>query len=286
MSGGGPAGLITYGAAKYLHNKGFWKLENIESIYGCSSGACIGIILSLGYEWEWLDDYFVKRPWLKVFQTNATSLFQSIYDKGFLGEKIVYDLMAPLLHGKDLDTNITFKQLYEWNHIEIHTYTTNINTYNFEKIDMSYKTHPDLSIIKAISMTTAFPVAFKPIISGNDCYIDGGLLNNYPLNDCIQQTKCNTDEILAFKNIFILNDELVTEDSSMFDFMNILIKKMQREIDTSSKQMEVKYIVKCIVENMSSFSEWIEAMNTEESRTKIIEKGLRQAELFLSYMDK
>jgi hypothetical protein len=72
----------------------------------------------------------------------------------------------------------------------------------------------------------------------------------------------------------------------MFDFMNILIKKMQREIDTSSKQMEVKYIVKCIVENMSSFSEWIEAMNTEESRTKIIEKGLRQAELFLSYMDK
>jgi hypothetical protein len=36
MNGGGPAGLITYGAAKYLHKKGFWKLENIESIYGCS----------------------------------------------------------------------------------------------------------------------------------------------------------------------------------------------------------------------------------------------------------
>ena len=28
MSGGGPAGLITYGAAKHLHKKGFWKLEN------------------------------------------------------------------------------------------------------------------------------------------------------------------------------------------------------------------------------------------------------------------
>jgi len=285
MSGGGPAGLITYGAAKYLHKKGFWKLENIESIYGCSIGACMGIILSLGYEWDWLDDYFIKRPWSKVIQTNATSLFQSFYDKGFLGEKIVYDVMLPLLHGKDLDSTITFKQLYEWNKKEIHVYTTNINTFHFEKIDISYKTHPDMSVIKAICMTTAYPVAFKPICVGDACYIDGGLLNNYPLNDCITQTKCNTDEILAFKNIWITNDTNINEESSMFDFMNVIIRKMQREIDTESKQMDVKYTVRCIIENMTEFSDWIIAMNTEESRTSMIEKGLNHAKLFLSYMD-
>lgn len=284
MSGGGPAGLITYGAAKYLHQKGFWKLENIESIYGCSIGACMGIILSLGYEWEWLDDYFIKRPWSKVVQTNATSLFQAFYDKGFLGEKVVYDVMLPLLNGKDLNPNITFKQLYDWNKKEIHIYTTNINTFHFEKIDISYKTHPDMSIIKAICMTTAYPVAFKPICVGDACYIDGGLLNNYPLNDCITQTKCNTDEILAFKNIFITNDTIINEQSSMFDFMNIIIRKMQREIDTESKQRDVKYTVRCIIENMTDFTDWMVAINTEESRTSMIQKGLHQAELFLSYM--
>jgi len=283
MNGGGPAGLITYGAAKYLHKKGFWKLENIESIYGCSIGACMGIILSLGYEWEWLDDYFIKRDWFKVFQSNATSLFQCFYDKGFLGEKIVHDVMAPLLHGKDLDTNITFKELYEWNKKEIHVYATNINTFHFEKVDISYKTHPNMSVIKAICMTTAYPVAFKPVCDGDACYIDGGLLNNYPLNDCITQSKCNNDEVLAFKNIFIMNDTTINEKSSMLDLMNVIIRKMQREIDTESKQPDVKYTVRCMIENMTDFSDWMVAINTEESRTSMIEKGAQHAKLFLYY---
>lgn len=225
MNGGGPAGLMTYGAAKYLNKIGFWKLENIETIYGCSIGGCVGIILSLGYEWDWLDDYFIKRPWNKVIQSNTTNILQLFYDKGLLGEKIIYDLMSPLFNGKDLDPNITFKQLYEWNKKEIHIYTTNINTFHFEKIDISYKTHPDLSVIKGICMTTAYPVAFKPICLDDACYIDGGLLNNFPLNDCIKQNKCDKDEILAFKNIFITNDININEKSSMVDFINVIIKK-------------------------------------------------------------
>jgi predicted acylesterase/phospholipase RssA len=285
MSGGGPAGLITYGAAKHLHKKGFWKLENIESIYGCSIGACIGIILSLNYEWEWLDDYFIKRPWTKLIHTHTNSLIQSFYEKGFLGEKMVHDIMSPLFKAKDLNPNITFKQLYEWNKKEIHIYTTNINTFHFEKIDMSYKTHPDLSVVKALCMTTAYPIAFKPICDGDACYIDGGLLNNYPLNDCITQTKCNKDEILAFKNIWITNDTVINEESTMFDFMNMIIKKMQREIDTESKQTEVKHTVRCIIDNMQSFTEWGNAISTEESRAAIVEKGLYHADLFLSYIN-
>ena len=74
FSGGGPAGLLTYGAAKYLAQKGFWTLSDIKSIYGCSIGAYMGIIISLNYEWDWLDDYFIKRPWEKIVSINAMSL--------------------------------------------------------------------------------------------------------------------------------------------------------------------------------------------------------------------
>ena len=45
FSGGGPAGLVLYGAAKQLNNV-YWNLKNIESIYGTSIGAYIGIIIS------------------------------------------------------------------------------------------------------------------------------------------------------------------------------------------------------------------------------------------------
>ena len=63
FSGGGPIVLISYGAAKQLNKKKFWEIENIETIYGTSVGAYMGTLISLGYEWDWIDDYFIKRPW-------------------------------------------------------------------------------------------------------------------------------------------------------------------------------------------------------------------------------
>ena len=62
ISGGGPTGFITYGAVRYLSKEKFWDLKNIETIYGSSIGALMGVVFSLGYDWEWLDDYFIKRP--------------------------------------------------------------------------------------------------------------------------------------------------------------------------------------------------------------------------------
>ena len=62
FSGGGPVGLISYGAAKYLNKEKYWDLKDIKTIYGTSVGAYMGILVSLGYEWDWIDDYFIKRP--------------------------------------------------------------------------------------------------------------------------------------------------------------------------------------------------------------------------------
>ena len=33
LSGGGPSGLLTYGAIRHLAKEGFWQLKNIKSIY-------------------------------------------------------------------------------------------------------------------------------------------------------------------------------------------------------------------------------------------------------------
>lgn len=282
ISGGGPTGLLSYGAIRYLAKENFWKLIDITSIYGCSIGAYIAIIISLGYDWEWLDDYFIKRPWNKIASINAMSFIEMFDEKGILGEKVFADSLIPLLTAKDLTDDITFKQLYEYNKIDIHIYTTNINSYYLEKVDLSHTTHPDLPIIKALSMSAAYPFAFKPVCLDENCFIDGGLLNNYPLNDCITQTKCNKDDILALKNIWILDDSKITEKSSIIDFLLTLMKKMQRSIDTENKQEDVKHTVKCSIENLHGFSSWIKAISTEEMRKKLIDNGEIQAKEFLS----
>ena len=282
FSGGGPAGLLNYGALKYLAKEEFWNLQNIKSIYGCSIGAFIGIIISLGYEWDWLDDYFIKRPWEKVFAVNAQNVIDAYEEKGLLGEKILLEAIKPLLCAKDLNENSTLKELYEFNGIDIHIYTTNINSIFLSKVDLSHKTHPDLLVIKALCMSTSYPLAFKPVFIDGDCFIDGGLLNNFPLNDCLDQEEINPDDVLAFKNIWIKDGEdKITNESSILDYMIHLMRKMQYEICSEPKQREVKNIVRCEVEGLSGVSTWLTALSTAELREIVIESGVEQAKKFL-----
>jgi len=264
-----------------------WSLANIKSIYGCSIGAYLGIIISLGYEWSWLDDYFIKRPWEKVFSLTAQTFIDAYEQKGLLGEKIILESMKPLLGAKDLDENCTLQELYDFNQIDIHIYTTNINAARLEKVDLSHTTHPELSVIKALYMSMSYPLAFKPVCTEDGaCYIDGGLMNNFPLNDCLtQQPDCKPEEVLAFKHIWLKakgeqgekekeKENKITSESSIIDYMVFLTKKMQCEICTEEQQPIIKNIVRCEVEGLSNLSNWLTAVATEEMRVKLIEQGI------------
>jgi predicted acylesterase/phospholipase RssA len=285
ISGGGPSGLFAYGVASQLAKKCFWQLADIKSIYGCSIGAYMGVILSLGYEWAWLDDYFIKRPWEKLIATSKTHLIDIYEKKCLLNEHFFTEAIAPLLRGKDLKETITLKELYESTQIEIHMYATNINSERLEKIDLSYKTHPNLQVIKALRMTMSFPIIFEPICEENYCYIDGGLLNNFPLNDCIAQQQCaDTNEILGFKNIWKNVERNIDEKSSIFDFLLVLMKKMQASVDTEIEQVEIKYTVSCLIEDLTDFEKWAEMLKSEELRRTTIEKGYVQADSFLQFL--
>ena len=127
ICGGGPSGILSYGVASQLAKKDFWKLADIKSIYGCSIGAYIGVILSLNYDWEWIDDYFIKRPWEKLIAASTTKLTEIYEKKCLINEHALTDAIIPFLRGKDLADSITLKELYAYNQIELHMYATDIN---------------------------------------------------------------------------------------------------------------------------------------------------------------
>jgi predicted acylesterase/phospholipase RssA len=282
ISGGGPTGFLTYGAASYLAKENVWSLANIKSIYGCSIGAYMGVVFSLGYEWEWLDDYFIIRPWDKLIASSTINIIDMFKEKGFINENFFIESIMPLFRGKDLNEHTTMADLFAFNNIDIHMYACDINTSIIEKIDISHKTHPNLSVIKALQMTMAVPVIFKPIFEGDSCYIDGGILNNYPVNDCLTQQACDSDEILAFKNIWSLANPVINEKSSILDFILIMMRKMQLTLDTETKQAEVKNTINCFVEDMlNGYDKWMYILSDKDTRRKFIEKGYKQAEDFL-----
>ena len=74
--------------AKQLNKKKFWEIENIETIYGTSVGAYMGTLISLGYEWDWIDDYFIKRPWSKIINIEIITLLEAYNKKGLLEKNL------------------------------------------------------------------------------------------------------------------------------------------------------------------------------------------------------
>lgn len=284
ISGGGPAGFFTYGAARYLAKNDFWNIENIKTIYGTSIGSFMGVVLSLGYEWDWLDDYFIKRPWEKLIMLNPLSFVEVYHNKGLLTVDFIKDTISPLFTAKNLTVDVTMKEFYDFNCIDIHIYATEINGYRMEKECVSHKSHPNLPVVDALAMSMAYPFAFTPVFVDDKCYIDGGLLNNYPLRDCIEETKCSDDEILSFKNIWVLEECKVSEESNVFDFLLVILRKMKREIDTEDAQGEIKNTVRCLIEDLDGMPSWMNALSTQELRKKLIERGEHQANIFLKYI--
>tara|TARA_A200000113_G_scaffold58496_1_gene49758 strand:+ start:539 stop:1462 length:924 start_codon:yes stop_codon:yes gene_type:complete len=285
LSGGGPSGMMTYGAAKALAFKKVWELKNIKSVYATSMGALIGVMLTLGYDWEVIDDYLVKRPWEKIVEITARQYVEAIYTKGVISGTFCEQALAPLLEAKDLDVDISLIRFYEFTGIDLHVYTVDINQDRLTKVDISHKTHPYLKLTEAVKMSAGYPLVFPPTIIGDGCYVDGGILNNYPVNDCLQQTGADVEDILAFRVIFNKRkqEEIIDDESTLFKMIGVMMKKMGKMVDTTAIQKRLPYEVKCIVDNDEGFSTWIECMKSSDARKHLIDEGVKQGELFYEY---
>ncbi len=287
LSGGGVSGFSTYGALRFLAKENFWKLENIETIYGCSIGALIGVVISLGYEWDWIDDYFEKRPWEKTVNIGIHEIFDLFEKKGVLDIHFVESALEPLITAKGLSKECTFEEFFEKTKKDIHMLTVDLNEVVLNTIDLSYKTHPKLPLIKGVYMTMSFPFLLKPICEDGHCYVDGGIVDNYPLQHCIDFTGCETIEILGVKNDWgnWIEKLKVTDESSILDYFQILMRKMHHQIATEHKQINIKHTVRCAVDSDIEFTDWVSILTKEHMRTKLINSGSQQAKIFLDFIN-
>ena len=64
-------------------------------------------------------------------------------------------------------------------------------------------------------MSSAMPIAFKPIEYNGEFYIDGGLCNNFPLNYCLNNVKCNKDAILAIFHSTLSDNDIYIIDNNV-----------------------------------------------------------------------
>jgi len=283
ISGGGPTMIQTLGSIQHLEENKFIDINNIETIYGTSAGAIIGVLICLKYDWITLYDYIIKRPWQEVFPINIQNIFDSYTKKGIFDDKTIIKCFKPLLDAKDISMNISLKEFYEYSKIELHMFSFEVNTFQIE--DISYLTHPELSLITAIQMSSALPVLVTPICIEDKCYIDGGITCNYPLKYCIDSGK-NTEEILGFKNKYEdYNKNHINSSSSLLDFIMNFLFKIILSISSSNKlQIPITFEVISNTDFLS-ISTLKTALYSIEVREKLYTNGMEIAKIFLSNLE-
>jgi predicted acylesterase/phospholipase RssA len=247
-----------------------WDLKNIESIYGTSIGSIFAVIVSLGYDWETLDDYIIKRPWQNVFNFNMQNIFAVFHKRGIFDVKILEETFLPLFKGKDIDINIALKGFYEMNHIEMHFFSVNIN--DFSLVDFSYKTHPEWRLVDAVFASCGLPILFQPIIEDNICYSDGGMMSNYPVSNCINNG-ADPETIFGICRKPILRMKCdITSESSLFDYIiNIFYKTIERVLNNQERpKIKHEIYVHC---PPLSISDVFDTSSKMEERMRLVQLG-------------
>jgi predicted acylesterase/phospholipase RssA len=319
ISSGGPAGHMMYSVLRTLNIKGVWDMKDIKSIYGSSIGSYIAIILALRYEWEVMDDYLIKRPWEKIFVSSSSAsssssaaaaaaaaassidvndhlhlsgssladaknklghIFQLYNTHGLYGLKEFTETLRPALQGKDMTTKITFQEFYDRTGIEVHFTVTEMN--KWQAIDFSYKTHPTQSLVEACYMSCCYPFGFAPIYRDGCCYLDGGIVNDYPLHECIRDQKCGLGEILGVKVLWEKKPACLTEKSSLLQFIYTFFNQINSNFYENRATKAIPNEVVC-VSKVFSIRDWMNWVKDENYRRELVLRGETFANVFLSY---
>jgi predicted acylesterase/phospholipase RssA len=284
ISGGGHTMIQTLGALHYLSTNKIINLNNIQSIYGTSAGAIVGILICLKYDWESINDYILQRPWNDVFKIKIDIICDAYKKKGLFDIKTFEKCFKPLFDAKDISMNITLKEFYDYSNIALHMYSFDINEFKLQ--DISYITYPDLPLLQGLQMTCSLPLLVSPVCIDDKCFIDGGIICNYPLKQCIENVE-NTNEILGFKNQYNNENKLsmkITSESTILDYMLTFLFK---SIQSLGNQQEIQVIENEIICNstLMSVNYLKEVFSSMELRKSLFDNGSESAKLFISKID-
>lgn len=164
LSGGGARGFAHIGVVRALHDAGI----PVDAIAGSSVGMALGTIIAMDHE----DD--------AALATMATEAFASVRDHTFpaiavlKGARIVES--ARRIHGdRDLsDLWLPFLGI-----------STNLTT-------SRVATHRRGDICAALRASVAIPGVLPPIVYGEEIHVDGGVLNNLPVDELRRRLPTST----------------------------------------------------------------------------------------------
>ena len=189
LSGGGAKGLAHIGALKAIEEAGI----KIDYIGGTSMGAIIGSLYAAGYSSYQLDSIFKVTDFDELLQNQVPRTAMSFYEKKNYEKYFVslpfnnFKISLPVSLSKGQTMYNLLNRLL-FNVIDIHDFNklptpffcmaTDLETGEQIKLDSGYLT-------QAVVASASIPSLFEPVTYNDRVLVDGGVMNNYPIDEVI-----------------------------------------------------------------------------------------------------
>ena len=275
LSGGGIRGIAHAGVLKALEDNGI----KVDIIGGTSSGSMIAMLYASGYS-----PYHIYRLFKKHSKDIARVNTKPIIKSYMLNKRITLKgLKTGNSVEKVFDEVINKQGIYKMKDIKMPVVIPTVDLMNCKEYiftnnppEDKEKYITDISVGKAIRASSSFTAVFSPCEYKEHAFIDGGALDNIPIEEVKKQ---GADIVIGVK----FNSEEITEDSNIMDMtmktIDIMGEKISENnlkqanyilnvytdktglLDVDKLDSCYKYGYNAVIENLDKIKEVIEGTN-------------------------
>ena len=232
LSGGGAKGFAHIGVLNVLEDAGI----KIDYIGGTSMGAVIGGLYAMGYNAKQIDSIIATTNFSNVINDFIPRSSKNFYEKR---NDELYALLLPFnkfsigtpealskgMYNFNLLSRLTFPVRHVRDFKELPTPFLCVGT----NIALGEQVVFDKGILaQAITGSSSLPSIFAPVIIDNNLIIDGGVINNYPIDEV---RKMGADIIIGVdvQSGLLNKDELRSASRVFFQITNLqMIERMKK----------------------------------------------------------
>ena len=215
ISGGGLYGIAYLGIIKKMEEAK--KIQNIKEYAGTSIGSILCIFLSLGKSSDEILEILKNNTIIDKKQINIKDCW---FKMGIDDCQLLVEIIKKELDQITKKTNITFNELYIKTNKKVTI--TGVELQNQDVIYFNHEMTPNMNVIDAIRISCSIPFIFTPYKLDSKLYVDGGLLNNVPIN------------VINQKSILILktnSKKEIREINNLFELLLIIINICKQKLD-------------------------------------------------------
>lgn len=226
LAGGGIRGIAHAGVLKALEDNNV----KIDVIGGTSSGGIIATLYAMGYSPYYIYELF-KRYAKDIASINNVTMINSLRTyfmnktiklKGLNSGDKLEKMFDQAANKKGIKTIKDIEMPIAITTVDISEVNKYIFTNNVSKEDNT-KYIADINVGKAIRATSSFPGVFCPVTYENHMFLDGGILDNVPVQEV---KKLGASKVLAVN----FEADRINQDSNVMDIIMRTIDGMGNKI--------------------------------------------------------